>query len=86
VSVVTAKERLRKLVEGLSETEAEEALRVIDRPEAAERDPVIEMLDNAPPEDEEISAEEEAAVEEAQREYERGGKLYTAEEIKHELL
>ena len=85
MSVVTAKERLRQLVDGLSEREAEEALRVIQRPQAGDPDPVIELLDNAPPENEEISAEEEAAVEEARREIERGGKLYTAEEIKREL-
>jgi hypothetical protein len=46
---------------------------------------VIEFLDNAPPEDEPISPEEEAAVEEARREIEARGKLYTAEEIKREL-
>lgn len=82
---VTAKEELRKLVEGLSEQEADELLRRMGQSGSAEPDPLIEFLDNAPPEDEPISAEEEAAVEEARREVEAGGKLYSAEEIEREF-
>ena len=72
------------LVEKLSETEAEEALRVVDRPKAGDRDPVIELLDNAPPEDEPISEEEERAVAEG-REALRRGDVFSAEEIEHDL-
>jgi hypothetical protein len=50
-----------------------------------EPDPLIEFLDNAPPEDEHISPEEEAAVEEARREIRAGGKMYSAEEIEREF-
>jgi hypothetical protein len=55
---VTAKEQLLERVAKLSEAEADETLRLLDEHE----DPVIRLLDAAPPEDEEISAEEEAAA------------------------
>ena len=58
ISVVTAKEQLLQRVMKLSEAEADETLRVL----AAREDPVVRVLDDAPLEDEEISAEEDAAV------------------------
>jgi len=56
---MTAKEKLRKRVESLSEEEAEAALALM---EDELEDPLIRRLDEAPLEDEEISPEEEAAV------------------------
>ena len=56
---MTAKEQLRERVEALSEEEAAQALRFLDE------DPLTRRLDSAPLEDEEITAEEEAAVQEA---------------------
>ncbi|MEX2447894.1 MAG: hypothetical protein WD404_04020 [Solirubrobacterales bacterium] len=55
---MTAKEKLLERVSELSEAEAEIALRAVKR----DIDPVVRLLDNAPLEDEEISAEEESAV------------------------
>jgi hypothetical protein len=56
---VTTKERLHRLVDELTEAEAGDALRYV----ASRRDdPLIRRLDSAPLEDEEISAEEEAAA------------------------
>jgi hypothetical protein len=56
---VTTKERLHKLVDELSEAEADDALRYVA---SRREDPLIRRLDSAPLEDEEISAEEEVAA------------------------
>ncbi len=68
-------------VRGLSEAEAAEALRLLD----ARHDPELDMLDSAPVEDEQISAEEEAAVQEARDELAAGVPLISHEEIKREF-
>jgi hypothetical protein len=79
---MTAKEKLREAVEALSEKEAEDALRLLaDR----EDDPLMRRLDNAPLEDEEISEEEEAAVQEARDELQSGAPTISHEEIKREF-
>jgi hypothetical protein len=78
---VTAKEKLLERVRGLSEAEAAETLRLLD----ARQDPVLRMLDSTPVEDEEISAEEEAAVQEARDELAAGAPLISHEEIKREF-
>lgn len=56
---MTTKERLHKLVDELSEQEAERALSLVEK---EHEDPVIAALRDAPEEDEEITAEEEAAA------------------------
>jgi predicted transcriptional regulator len=56
---VTTKERLHQLVDELSESEANDALRYVA---SRREDPLIRRLDSAPLEDEEISVEEEAAA------------------------
>lgn len=78
---VTAKERLLARVRGLSEVEAAETLRLLD----ARQDPLDRRLDDAPVEDEEISPEEEAAVQEAHDELSAGAELISHEEIKREF-
>lgn len=78
---MTAKEKLLERVRGLSEAEAAETLRLLD----ARQDPVLRMLDSTPVEDEEISAEEEAAVQEARDELAAGAPLISHEEIKREF-
>jgi hypothetical protein len=80
IYVVSAKERLLERVRGLSEAEAAETLRLLD----ARRDPLSRLLDDAPLEDEEISPEEEAAVQEARDELAAGAELISNEEIKRE--
>ncbi|MBI4545729.1 MAG: hypothetical protein HY703_11080 [Gemmatimonadetes bacterium] len=80
---MTTRERLHHLVDELPESEHPTAVRVL---EALARlaDPVRWALDHAPPEDETISADEQAAVAEA-REDVRTGRISTHEEIKREL-
>lgn len=55
---MTAKEELLERVMKLSEAEADETLHLL----AERQDPVVRVLDAAALEDEEISAEEQAAV------------------------
>jgi hypothetical protein len=81
LGLVTAKEQLLERVRGLSEAEAAEALRLLD----ARQDPLSRRLDDAPLEDEEISPEEEAAVQEARDELASGAALISHEEIKREF-
>jgi hypothetical protein len=76
------KERLHKLVDGLSEDEADDALRLIG---SRHKDPLIRRLYSAPPEDEEISAQEETAVQEARDEIAAGVPTIPLEEIKREF-
>jgi hypothetical protein len=78
---VTAKERLLERVRGLSEAEAAETLRLLD----TRQDPLTRRLDDAPLEDEDISPEEEAAVQEACDELAAGAELISHEEIKREF-
>jgi len=78
---VTAKEQLLERVRQLSETEAAETLRLLD----ARQDSLNRRLDDAPLEDEEISPEEEAAVQEARDELAAGADLISHEDIKREF-
>lgn len=79
---MTAKEKLRQAVEGLSEEEAREALRYLA--ERHERDSLTDLLENAPEDDEPTSAEEEEGAREAREQVERG-EVFSAEEIKREI-
>ncbi|MGH2843059.1 MAG: hypothetical protein ACRDKL_05665 [Solirubrobacteraceae bacterium] len=65
---MSVKDQLRERIEALSDSEAAEALRFLDQ----RADPLTVLLDNAPVEDELITAEEEAAVQEARDEIARG--------------
>ncbi len=79
---MTTKERLHKLVDELSEREADEALRLI----AARREgDFTSWLDSVPEEDEEISEDEDSAVQEARDEITAGAPLISADEIKREF-
>ncbi|HLM86137.1 MAG TPA: hypothetical protein VK272_08130 [Solirubrobacteraceae bacterium] len=55
---MTAKEKLRERIEGLSEAEAGEALRLLD----LRADPVIAAFRDAPADDEPWTEEDEAAA------------------------
>ena len=79
---MSAKEKLRKAVEGLSEPEAEQALDYIERQHR--RDPLTDLLDDAPADDEPTTPEEEEGVQEARADYRRG-EVSTAEEIRREI-
>ena len=78
---MTAKEQLLNRVRGLSEVEAAETLDLLD----ARQEPLTRRLKDAPLEDEEISPEEEAAVQEAREELAAGTALISHEEIKREF-
>lgn len=78
---VTTKERLHKLVDELSETEADEALRYVA---SRHEDPLIRRLEAAPLEDEEISPEEEAAAAEGRTDI-AAGRTFSLEEVKRDL-
>ena len=75
---MTAKEKLHEFVDGLSEDQASEALATLTR------DPVAEMLENAPLEDEPISEEEERLVEEGRQDIARGDTV-SLEAVRREL-
>jgi len=80
---MTTRERLHQLVDELSEQEADEALQLI----TARRgdDDIARWLDALPEEDEEISEQEESAVQEARDEIAAGAPLISLDEIKREF-
>lgn len=79
---MTAKEKLRKAVEELSEAEAAEALEILVR--RAGRDSLDELLDKAPIDDEPTTPEEDEGALQARAEISRGETL-SADEIKREI-
>jgi Rad3-related DNA helicase len=79
---MTTREKLHRLVDELPEEKLDAALEAI---ESRADDPLIRRLEDAPPEDEEISAEEEAAVQEARDELAAGTPLISHDEIKREF-
>ena len=62
VDLVTAKERLRNLVEDLPEEEAATALVIVERRRA---DPMLQALASAAPDDEPSSSQEDLSAREA---------------------
>lgn len=78
---MTAKEQLLERVRQLSETEAAETLRLLDTRQGS----LNRGLEDAPLEDEEISPQEEAAVQEARDELAAGADLISHEDIKREF-
>jgi len=78
---MTAKERLRNLVEELSEEEAATALPVVERRRV---DPMLQALAAAPADDEESTPEETLSGREALAEYE-SGQAISADELKRDL-
>lgn len=62
---MTERERLRSLVEDLPEEEVHAALHFVEYLRSSEEDPVLKALRNAPPDDEPVTEEDLAALEEA---------------------
>lgn len=77
---MTAKEQLRERIETLTEREAERTLRLLDDL----RDPLTKLLDEAPDDEEPVTPEEEALVQEARDQIARG-ELISADEIRREF-
>ena len=77
---MTAKEKLLQRVTKLSEAEADETLRLLDE----RADPVLRAFREAPEDDEPWTAEDEAAVAEADADF-AAGRTVSHEEIKREF-
>lgn len=83
LEIVTAKERLHRAIDDLSESQAEEALRYLER----RRDPaeaLLEWLQSAPEDDEATTAKEDTGAREAWAEYRRGESA-PLEQVRREL-
>lgn len=72
---MTAKEQLRERIETLTEEQAAETLRLLDQ----RTDPLTGLLDNAPPDDEPVTPEEEVLVAEANADIVAGRTIPLAE-------
>lgn len=80
---MTAKEKLHLVVDELSEAEAEDALRYLARRRDRD-DALLELLEQAPEDDEPKSADEDASAREAWAEYRRGEST-PLEQLRREL-
>ena len=78
---MTAKERLRNLIEELSEEEAATALPIVERRRV---DTMLQALAAAPSDDEESTADEDAASRDALSEYKRGEAI-SPDQLKRDL-
>ncbi len=76
---MTVKERLHRVVDEMTDEQAEATLRRID---ALREDPLLRFLDAAPLEDEPVSADEEAAVAEAEADHVAGIPRVSFDEVK----
>lgn len=76
---MTVKDRLHQMVDSMSEEEAEATLRRINLQRA---DPLVRFFDAAPVDDEPVSADEEAAVAEADADRAQGVPTIPFDEIK----
>lgn len=76
---MTVKEQLHRVVEELSDEEAEAALRRID---ALRSDPLVRFMDAAPLDDEPVTAEQQAALAEVDAERAAGAGRISFDEIK----
>jgi hypothetical protein len=83
IRLVTTKERLHQLVDGLSETEADEALEyIVSRHE--DRDGFTRWLASHPEDDEPLTPQDEEAIAQGRADT-AAGRLTSLEEIKREL-
>jgi hypothetical protein len=78
---MTTKQRLHKLVDELSEQEAEAALVIVER---RRDDPMLHALASAPIDDEPSSPKEDASAVDALASYRRGEAI-SSEEMRREL-
>lgn len=81
IPAMTTKDRLHKLVDELSDQEAEAALVIVER---RRDDPMLHALASAPIDDEPSSAEEDAGAAKALDSYRRGEAI-SSEEMRQEL-
>jgi hypothetical protein len=81
---MTAKERLRRAVDELTEAEAADTLDYLARRSRAVGDPLGELLDQAPVDDESTSPDEDERACQAREQILRG-EVFSAEQIKREI-
>ena len=81
---MTAREQLRRAVDELTEAEAADTLDYLARRRGAGDDPLGELLDRAPVDDEPTSSEEDEGAREAREQIARG-EVFPAEQIKREI-
>lgn len=79
---VTVKDRLRKVVEEMTDEEAEITLRDID---ARRADPVLRLIDGAPLDDEPTTPEDDVAAAEAYAEAEAGAPTVSLDDLRRDL-
>ena len=79
---MTVKERLHALVEGLPEGEAEAAVKFLEFLRQDAPDPVVRALRDAPFDDEPLTPEDLAALEEAERDLQEGC-VVPDEDVRH---
>ena len=82
IAAVTTKERLHKLVDELSEQEADDALRYIAQ---RREDPVIAAFRDAPEDDEPWTESDESAMAEVEADRAAGTPPISLDELKREL-
>jgi predicted transcriptional regulator len=82
---MTDRERLHDLVEDLPESEVHAALRFIEYLRRSENDPVLAALRDARPDDEPLTEEDVAALEEAYEDLAQG-RVVAHEEARRRLL
>lgn len=82
IESMTTREKLHQVVDELPEGELDAALKAI---ESRADVPLFRRFEDVAPEDEEISAEEEAAVQEARDELTAGAPLISHDEIRREF-
>jgi hypothetical protein len=85
LGTVTAKEQLRRRVDDLTEAEALEALRVLERQAEAAGDRLDALLDSALPDDEPEDYDDDEMTQEA-REQAARGEVRSHEQVHRELL
>lgn len=76
---MTSKERLHELVEGLSELDADDALRYLA---SRREDPVLRLLDHVPEDDEPVTDKDEAALDEAYADLNAGAPTMSVDEFR----
>lgn len=81
VVAMTAKDKLRQVVEELSELEAQQALALISA--QRDQDPVVALFEQAPEDDEAFSPDEDASADAAWSQY-QDGESVSLDELRNE--
>jgi len=82
---MTVRQRLHILVEDLPEKEVHAALRFLEYLHSSEDDPILSALNAAPPDDEPVTEEDLAALEEAWEDV-RQGRVISHKEVRRRAL